>query len=167
MWIKASAIRKWKEDVSGVNPLDKEFRGVRLKWLDIMNPVSRRIEGKSFHGCELMGPANLFFWQNVFNNRTEFAGCTVVVLKKAEDGGVYPGSSSIMLKNVEIHNSSIYNCTIFIPPDMAMEFARIGTPIITLSGVPEIDSLPLLGTAEGRRLSPPRLILLFRFRSVS
>src|SRR5262249_41363838 len=81
-WHSAAAIDKWKSDVATINPLDKEFNRIRIKWSDLVHPITNRIKNKTFVDCELIGPANIGPMSSDFSD-CHFYNCDVVV--------VYPG----------------------------------------------------------------------------
>ena len=83
---RAAAIERWKEKVDSFNPLDPEFTRKRIKILDLMHPVSQKIERKRLIDCELIGPANIVFTGTSKNKAAlsgvSFYNCEVVVAKE-------------------------------------------------------------------------------------
>ena len=56
---EAKAIRKWSDQVDGINPMEREFRHERIRLSDLANPITLQVIGKRFIGCELIGPVTI------------------------------------------------------------------------------------------------------------
>lgn len=134
-WIKGRFARQVHKQVDHFNPLDSEFQKLRMNIHHLSNPVGRRIEGKRFIDCELIGPANIIIYQNCRIDSVGFIGCDVVVgAPKATINNV------VSLKDVVIFGGAIYRATVFIHPDMVKKFRKSNMNFVTLTGDPEIDS---------------------------
>ena len=134
----AKAIAKWRSDVADVNPLDEQFSRVRIDIAKIANPVTRRITGKSFSGCEVIGPANIAVRaQNVIHN-PQFIDCDIVVCRPDR-----PLHSVTWVDECSFIQTKFFNCTIFVLQPLAMQLYQHGAPIASFSGVPEIDNQEL------------------------
>jgi hypothetical protein len=138
-WVYATTRRKWQEQVDTFNPLDRDFRAMRMRAHDLMHPITKTISGKRLYDCELIGPVNLFFYRDLLFNGVSFSDCNVVALWPDETGSLFPGNSTIVEKT-EMHGGSIFGATIMIPPQMVAEMKAMGAVFSTLTGDPEIDA---------------------------
>jgi hypothetical protein len=144
LWAKASAIHEWKKQVNSVNPLENDFTKLRLRFVDLANPIGNDIGYKRFTDCELMGPANIALAQEGVMDSVRFQDCDVVAVKeKAHVNNV------IVIHNSRLINCVIWKCTVFIPREMAPMFAKMNAPFITLTGDQGIDTQSPSGTAPG------------------
>ncbi len=137
---EAVAVEKWKERVDDVNPLAPEFHTKRLRVSDIAHPITRRIARKRFIDCELMGPANLLFHQNVHATGVMMMNCDLVVVNGMAGLPVF---NVIVVEDVTILNGTIGLCTLFIPPGLVPQFAAMGGRFLNKTGDPQIDNAPL------------------------
>ena len=128
-WLTGGAIDKWKKDVVGINPLDAQFTGLRIRIHDLAHPVSKIIKNKAFFNCELMGPANIALLNNNHFQNGGFFGCDVVVGK--QDTEI---KNAIGFENVSFIGGGIWNATIFIPPQLVPLFRQMGAHFVTLTG---------------------------------
>lgn len=140
---KAQAIERWGDDVDNVNPLSKEFHTKRIRLSDLVNPITSHIEGKRFIDCELMGSANVLFYDNLKIDGLTMTNCDVVVLNEKEPMMVY---NAIRLENCIIINCKIYGCTIIAFPFLAKTLSC--SNIITLTGDPELDRIQRVHTTK-------------------
>jgi hypothetical protein len=76
---ESAAIARWSEKVDAVNPLDAAFNNKRISVSDLANPITRRISGKKFTECELVGPANMILLNNIRVFGVGFGECDIVV----------------------------------------------------------------------------------------
>lgn len=132
----ASASATWVEKVDGVNPLDVHFHKKRIRIADLAHPLSKRIESKKFTECQLVGPANIVFVQNVQLINTGFGNCDMI-LTKAETF-IY---NVIPVFDTSIVGGEIINATIYVHPDMLPLLKDTpGLKFVNLTGVPELDN---------------------------
>lgn len=106
------------------------------------NPSNNRISRKQFTNCELRGPVNIMFTGGGSMVNCGFMNCDVVVVK--------PNTviqHTIVLEGCSLYDSTVWECVIYIGPDMVREFQAMGSRFITLTGVPEIDNQSQQGTA--------------------
>lgn len=134
-------IEKWTERVHAFNPLAREFTSQRIRLADLAHPISKLIDGKRLINCEVLGPSNLVMSRNSKLEGVTFYNCTVVILRPDIVNNV-PLANAIGFKDSHMLGGSLWNCTIFAPPQMAEAFIRIGLGFLSLSGDPEIDSRP-------------------------
>lgn len=136
LWIKGSAIRKWKRDVDSINPLDSEFTKQRILVRDIANPITRFIEEKKFTDCELIGPANIFFVSDVEMYGTGFVNCDLVPVRNN-----VAMANVIGLKKIKMTHGRVYNCTIFFPLELSDKMLSVPNSIaVALTGNLAYDS---------------------------
>ncbi len=126
LWEYGASSRRWSRTAEKVNPLDPVFTGKRIELAELTNPFSRLIEGKTFTNCELMGPANVLFMGGEVNG-TGFYDCCFVVVR--QDAIISPRMFTF-LKNSKIFGGAIWNCIIYITPDMAEQFKDKGINFI-------------------------------------
>jgi hypothetical protein len=131
------AFNKWKEQVSQINPLSSNYNGIRIAINDLVHPIRRSIENKTFTDCELIGPSNLVLIGNGNYVNVEFNNCYIVVLKPADRILMH---NAVRLSNVNIFRSAIWNATIFISGRDVKTFAAMGAVFVSLTGDQEIDS---------------------------
>lgn len=108
-----------------------------------MHPVTRRISGKRFINCELVGPANLILLASRSDAFTisgaGFLDCDIVVLK--DEVRVF---NAIGFEDCTILGGAIMNCTICVFKPVVPIFSALNANFISLTGDQEIDSrLPL------------------------
>src|SRR5262249_28919652 len=119
-WAYASATNKWKKDVHGINPLEREFNKLIIKISDLAHPMTKKIAGKRFIDCELIGPAT-FYAVNGSMTNVGFIDCDIVVLHPTAHL-----ANVIVLEDVEVISGKIYNCTIYIPQGDIPTFKKMG-----------------------------------------
>lgn len=146
---ESAAIARWSEKVDAVNPLDTAFNNKRISVSDLANPITRRISGKKFTECELVGPANLVLLNNIRVFGVGFGECDVVVGRD----NVYI-ANAIAAEDIQVVGGMIYRCTIIIPPNLVSTFSAMpGVTFLTLTGDPEIDARP---NVPRRRIDDPQ-----------
>lgn len=138
-WVHASAKNKWANQVDDFNPLDKEFQRRRLKIADLAEPITNSIRGKRFIDCDMVGPANIFLWNNININGFELVDCTVVVLCPDKNGGLHPGNA-VRFSSIEMYNCRLFGVTVMIPPQLVHVFQDTGVTFASFTGRPEIDN---------------------------
>lgn len=150
-WVHAKARNKWVEKTDEFNPMDRDFKDKRLLLSDLMHPLNKNIKGKRFYDCELIGPQNIFMYQNAYMKGVAFADCSIFVLWPDSKGSLWPGSAAIM-QDVEMHGGSICGATLLISPEMVKDFRDMGCKFSTLTGDPVIDTQwPQANSEETRR----------------
>ena len=134
--VRARAVQHWSQVVDNINPLDHQFHRKRIRISDLAPPVSKKIEGKRFTDCELIGPSNIVILNNVAMQDIEFLNCDIVPTKR-----------NVRLFNVigvegsQIVGGSIQNATIFVHPDALGALEAAGAFYYpTLTGDPQIDA---------------------------
>jgi hypothetical protein len=80
---RAKAIEKWKDEVDSINPMEEQFNRRRIAISDLINPLTKAAEGKTFVDCELYGPAVIVFINSTLVDVT-FRGCDIVVVPDIE-----------------------------------------------------------------------------------
>lgn len=138
-WIHASSRREWAERVDDFNPLDKDFKNKRIKIQDLMHPISKRISGKRFYDCELIGPANVFLHKDIDLFKNGFFECSFVVLWPDADGRLGT-TNAVILDNIEFHGGAIWGATILVPPSLVGDLKESGANFVTLTGDQELDN---------------------------
>lgn len=134
--VEASAIEKWKDIVDVINPMHSEFNKKRIKISDLVHPVTGTISQKRFIDCELIGPAVIAF-RNIEASRGSFLGCDLVMLKPV---GAHL-NNIVILDDIVLVGGAVYNCTIYITPDMVDVFVRMGGSFVSLTGNIELDRI--------------------------
>ncbi len=110
-----------------VNPLDRAFHEKRIQIRDILPPVGKRITGRSFLDCDIVGPANLVIWSgNSINNPG--GECVDAVLLKED---VTP-LNGIVLHDCDFRNCKFYNITFLVYPGQYEGFdSHLRVPWVT------------------------------------
>lgn len=134
---ETSAIRKWNSDVSGINPLDDEFRKQRILISDLSHPITQQISNKRFADCELVGPANILLHSGAVGS-TSFNNCDLVAIR---DGALMQNATVFI--NVDIYRCAFWKCTIYLPQASLQQFADINGNFVSLTGNAQIDSKPI------------------------
>ncbi|MDN4632423.1 hypothetical protein QCD71_12925 [Sphingomonas sp. PsM26] len=139
LWLaQAVAVAKWNQQVDTINPLDKEFIGKRINIMDLLNPVTKIIEGKRFINCELFGPANIYF-RNDVRLESGLLNCDLVAIRLGQ--WVF---NCIVIENCEFIGGSVFSCALFLPPNLVDKMRNIkGIRFATLTGDAEIDARPI------------------------
>ena len=136
------AIRKWKEAVDQVNPLDGEFTGKRIKIQDLVNPATERVMWKKFISCELMGPANITFIGAGSIQGARFINCDLICLRP----GVRVYNTAVF-EEVSVLGGALYNCTIYLTNAMIPQFKDMpGVYFATRTGDPDLDNMSIIPT---------------------
>lgn len=135
-WVHASAVNKWKEAVSTINPLEDTFRNQRIKLSDLVSPGRPEIIGKTFIDCELVGPANLGITATSpgaggFSGVTFFE-CDWIVIKER-----VPVRNAILLRDCTFVRGTIFYATFLLPPGTAQHVLQAMGP-----GIPWLTELP-------------------------
>jgi hypothetical protein len=95
--------------------------------MDFVHPVSKRVDGKVFTNCELMGPANILISGGNATS-VSFNGCDVILVKQT------PSLFTCMrFDDIHIIGGSFWNVTIFITPNNVESFLKMGAKIETLT----------------------------------
>lgn len=131
--------KKWSKEVENVNPLESEFNKKRIKWTHLAHPSKKTVKGKKFYGCELYGPVNLFFQNNVVFQGSVLSECNVVVVHPRRDGTIQPMLNMMLVSDCEFHGGEVFQATIFILPDMVRQFQAMNFTFATLTGFEDID----------------------------
>ena len=79
---EARAIDHWQHQTDAINPLDDTFHRKRINLADLAHPTKRKIIGKKFTDCQLVGPANLFIFHNTTFFNVGFIDCDIVLTKQ-------------------------------------------------------------------------------------
>lgn len=131
---------------SPVNPLDKTFVNRRIYVNDFVLPSNQVIAGKSFIDCEIVGPANLYWWRG--NNATAPLG--------PQMDAVYldPGKkfmNGIALDNCIFRGCSFQRITLFVG---AGDYHQVRDHGI-LNWISETPDSVAAAVAEPPSLNPP------------
>lgn len=143
-----AAIDGWKTNIDSINPLATDFHTQRIRIIDLVHPITKRVANKRFVECELVGPANILFEANMELSGVAFANCDTVVVRNAEAVHLY---NVYAFNNVKIFGGMIGNCTLYIPQMLVPQFDSMGAEFLTFTGLPEYDSQTPLGAAPEKR----------------
>jgi len=142
--IQAKAVNQWSKAVDAFNPLEREFRNLRISLAELANPVTKEIAGKRFINCELIGPATILLGNGNGFRQSEFYNVNMIPVKDN-----YPISPLYMLVGCDVIESRIMDANILFPltavPMLEAGFNQ-SLPYISLTGVAEIDNRPPPGT---------------------
>lgn len=106
---EAKAIKNCNEKTNDINPIDKEFRKVRRKLLDLVFPIDGYIENKKLLDCKIIGPANFYFFNgsNIFGSA--FNKLDLVLCK--DDAKIH---NMISISNCQFVNCKFHRVTFFL-----------------------------------------------------
>lgn len=104
-----------------VNPLDKTFEGKRIYINEFVLPSHTRIEGKTFIDCEIVGPANIYWFAGNQAQENKLPKMDAVFLdpKKLFFNG-------ILLKDCIFRGCSFQRITVFIGAADYDNFKNVG-----------------------------------------
>jgi hypothetical protein len=131
--VQAEATKKWETQVDSINPLAAEFHTKRIKLLDLKDPVVSKIIGKRFIDCELIGPANIAFFDSNLQT-VHFLDCDALIVK--EGSQIH---NAIALESCILVNVKIINCALYVGKGDLPTFTGLGASFITFTGDPEVD----------------------------
>jgi hypothetical protein len=133
------AMTKWSMQVDNINPLDNQFTKKRIKISDLEHPATRRIAGKQFIDCQLIGPANIAFLNHTSISGVGFINCDLIPTKDT-----FFAFNAIGVERTKIFGGEICNATIYLHPSVlaAMEADGMNPYYPTLTGNAEIDARP-------------------------
>jgi len=79
-WVHTTLDAKFSER-STVNPTKRIFESERIFLTDLANPVTGRINKKTFSGCEILGPANIILIGSGQMIDSGFFSCDFIAIK--------------------------------------------------------------------------------------
>ncbi|TXR48535.1 hypothetical protein [Phyllobacterium endophyticum] len=126
--VRSKAVKGWTERVNTFNPLDTNFFRLRMKLLEMADPVTGRIRGKSYTDCDLLGPGIILFYGKCNLTNLGFFGCDVFILKPS----VFI-QNVIVMEDVNITGGRISGATILIGDEMVATFEAMGVEPVTYS----------------------------------
>ena len=149
-WSIASATARWAKSADSINPMDKEFRDLRIRMSDLANPVTKQIINKRFINCELIGPITLLLGPNELR-RTGFIDVNMIPVKN--NVPIHPIYTMI---GCELIECQVMDANLIFPIEH-VRMMEAGFPsghlfYLSLTGVPEIDSRLPPGIALGTPL---------------
>lgn len=124
--VHAAALDKWTTNVDKINPLDIEFNRKRISISDLAHPVDKKIVGKRFIDCELVGPSAIIMVGNGHFSGVGFVNCDVVIAK--QDSRLF---NVTPLQDVTAIGGSIINCTIYINSTNVENFRQMGANFVS------------------------------------
>lgn len=126
-WVQTRLIKEWPKFDDSINPLESKFSDKRIKISSLAHPITRKIFGKIFTECELVGPADvLMVGKNDFNG-VRFLNCNVIPCK----AGVTI-FNAVMFSDIHMINGELSSCNLFLSEDVARDFEKnLG---VTLTG---------------------------------
>jgi len=134
--VEAKAIKNWNERTSDINPLDNEFSKVRIRILDLVSPIDGCIDNKKFSDCEIIGPANIFFYGGGGIYGCVFSKLDLVLCK--DDSEI---NNIIPISNFQFVNCRFHRVTFYLSPSTVDKmFLDENFNWVTLSPM-EVDNL--------------------------
>lgn len=102
-FVSASVKRKYYEGGQKINPLETTFNEKRINISDLMPPTGRIIKGKTFVGCELVGPVNI-----------SLSGCTMSNCNTHScDNIIVNNPKAIFLNGIVFQDCIFQKCEIY------------------------------------------------------
>lgn len=146
---------------STVNPLDRTFEGKRIFLNTFVLPSHTFIDGKTFIGCEIIGPANVYWAYG--NNAKDMRGPRVDAVYLDPKAVFYNGFT---FTNCFFRDCSFQRLTLFVGLEDYPLVRQSGVPNwISLTPSEEQLALPVPPPSEGgfteaedqKRISPPNV----------
>jgi hypothetical protein len=103
---------RFMQETGGIDPLAKVFEGKRIYLNDLVLPSNTRVMEKTFVGCEIVGPANIYLERNNNINRNNSGNIDAVVLS-----GLRQFSNGITFADCVFKDCSFHRVTVFMNPD--------------------------------------------------
>ncbi len=142
--VRAKYDAKFMQESGGVDPLAKVFEDKRIFLNNFVLPSNPVVEGKTFVGCEIVGPANLYLQDN--NRIDEIKPILVDAVALTGEKHFYNG---FVLNNCTFRNCTFHRVTLFFKPDEVK-------PNLHLGWLNWISPLPLQASLPG--VQPPSQI---------
>lgn len=124
---RVRAIQQWSEKADRINPLDDVFTRQRIKLSDLVDPLTGRIEKKTFRGCDLLGPCVLRLYGRGSMTNVGLINCDVIEIGK----GPKQVNNVIVMEECDVVDGKIGNVTILAPEAQIQELRAIGAAPLT------------------------------------
>lgn len=99
---------KFMKETGGIDPLSKAFEGKRIYLNDLVLPTNMRVVGKTFVGCEIVGPSNMYLEHNNNINKNESGAIDAIALsgKRTFSNGI--SFVDCVFKDCTFHRVSLF-----------------------------------------------------------
>lgn len=128
-------IRSMISESDFINPLDKTFESRRIHIVVMAPPIAGPIKDKIFVDCDIVGPANAFFFNCTFHNNSGEALDAVIVKDQKIPKNVFA------FLNCSFANCRFYAVTFMVPEKFYNDFQRHGW--INLNWITDIPEVQL------------------------
>lgn len=132
--ISGTIRRRFYEQTDRINPLDTQFHNQRIKLADLMPPTGSEIEGKSFVGCEIIGPSNIAIRGSHLTG-CNFAIADAVLVKEGANV-----KNALAFRDCHFSKCKFYWVTLLVPEKQGEEFERGIPGLIWLNPSPPVEA---------------------------
>lgn len=101
-WVNTTLQKQFYQGGDKINPVETVFRNQRIKLEDLMAPTIRDLKGKTFHGCDLLGPIVLSPIGGHFDT-CHWIACDHVLVR------LRPGRHGMLISNSQ-NSYSVVDC---------------------------------------------------------
>jgi hypothetical protein len=112
---------------SGANPLAKTFEHERINLHDLTTPLSSQIRGKTFVGCQIVGPVNVLLFGSTNIVNPQGLACEAVYA----DNDVFV-TNAVQVYDCDFRDCEFFNVTFTVLPEQYDAFSNaLGVSWIT------------------------------------
>lgn len=123
---RARAMRQVSRPVESVNPLDTTFVKRRISLVELADPVTRIIDGKTFVDCDLVGLKFTFAYSRcTFDTPKAMLDCDMVALPIGEGESAPLPSNAYMIKNCSMHRCKFHQQTMLFNQPTAQHIFKV------------------------------------------
>jgi hypothetical protein len=125
VWIRNIIIsqtirRSFYEQPDRINPLLTIFQHQRIHISDLLSPITRRIDNKTFIGCEIIGPENIVLLDDFHMSHCDFFSCDYIVCNNR----VVPVQNGVAFHACVMRNCKLHRITFLVPETDVVKFER-------------------------------------------
>lgn len=118
--VKSKYDAKFMQETGGVDPLSKVFEDKRIYLNDFVLPSSPVIDSKTFVGCEIVGPANIYMTEDYRISDIRPGLVDAVVLE-----GKNHFNNGYIFRNCTFRGCTFQRVTLFFLPDAAISHSNL------------------------------------------
>ena len=115
-WFGTSLLRRFYEPGDKINPVTKVFEDKRIYFSDLVPPRGFKVTGKTFVGCELVGPIVMTALQGTAIETCAYADCDHVLIRKGT------GSPNDVVRNAYVfEDCKFFRCVFYAVTFLVIE----------------------------------------------
>lgn len=119
-FVRSKYDSKFMQETGGVDPLSKVFEDKRIYLNDFVLPSSTIVSDKTFVGCEIVGPANIYLVEDYSINDVRPGKVDAVVLE-----GKNHFNNGYIFRNCAFRSCTFHRVTLFFLPDAAISHSNL------------------------------------------